>query len=109
MLPEGFGFVGPPVKYGSLKPGVQLAAKPSLFDEESKPEKKIDMFSMDSDDEMKDGEKDETKHKRKEDSENATVKVNNVILFFVIFLIALFEPSVLQSIFEYSYHLRNQC
>ena len=52
----GFGFGGPPRRYGMIKTSA-LAAKPSLFAEESKPEKKLDMFSIDSEDDHKDKDK----------------------------------------------------
>eukprot|EP00794_Sanderia_malayensis_P000209 gene209-825_t len=68
LLQQGFGFVGSQVKKGS---SLQLAAKPSLFDDDNKPEKKIDMFSLDSDDEMKEVAKEEVKQ---EDGENTTIK-----------------------------------
>lgn len=50
VLGQGFGFGTVPKKFGSLKSGTGLAAKPSLFEEEAKPEKKLDLFSADSDD-----------------------------------------------------------
>lgn len=57
LLQQGFGFGGQPMKYGTLKTGSQLAAKPELFKEEKDTEKKIDMFSVDSDEEGKDKNK----------------------------------------------------
>ena len=50
FLAQGFGFGTNNKKLSSLKSVTNLAAKPSLFEEESKPEKKLDMFSVDSED-----------------------------------------------------------
>ena len=47
---QGFGFSTSGKKVVSLKSATNLAAKPSLFEEESEPEKKLDMFSTDAED-----------------------------------------------------------
>ena len=60
LLGQGFGLAGTSAKLVSLKTGTNLAAKPSLFKEENKPEKKLDMFSADEDlGERKIGEKED--------------------------------------------------